>query len=277
MSKNVAAINIVTREQFGESQYLSKYASQLAELLEPVALQANKELYSEEYQALSNQAQALVSAGVMSAAEAQRYVNQAFGIYMDPYGKISRGSTIDKWSTINALQNGQINSPSGILSQLVGTTSTALGWAGGNSMNASIIQNVFGTNSFRNMNLVNMSRAMEMLSDLGTLSPEELEAKYGNEISKADNYNTNTQKLDTALLNATADISEIKTLITDNGWKLGETIVKGITAWLGASVIAKAAGILGGSNAGGPRFGGFRYICCSRWRYCSGCRCFEFN
>ena len=246
----MAAINITSREQFGESQYLSKYANQLTELMEPVALQANKDLYSEEYQALSAQAQALVSAKVMTPAEAQRYVNQSFGMYMDPYGKLSRGSTIEKWSMVNSIQNGQINSPAGIMSNLINNTSTALNWANGNSLTASAIQNAYGLNSFRNLNLGNMNKAQEILADYQTKTPEELEEIYGKTIQNADDYNTNTDKVNKAILNATAILGDLKSIITDRGWVIGDVIVKGITAWLGAKliggVIGKGIGALSG-------------------------------
>ena len=255
----MAAINITSREQFGESQYLSKYANQLTELMEPVALQANKDLYSEEYQALSAQAQALVSAKVMTPAEAQRYVNQSFGMYMDPYSKLSRGSTIEKWSMVNSIQNGQINSPAGIMSNLINNTSTALNWANGNSLTASAIQNAYGLNSFRNLNLGNMNKAQEILIDYQTKTPEELEEIYGKTIQNADDYNTNNNKLNKALLNDTTDIGDIKSIITDKGWAIGEVLVGGITAWLGAKIvggsIGKALGLLGGSGAGGSGAG----------------------
>ena len=92
----MAAINISTRDQFGESQYLSKHTNDLIELMRPVAMQANKELYSDVYQNIANQAQAMVSSGYLDESEVQSYVNKAFELYMNPTLGMQSGSVSDK-------------------------------------------------------------------------------------------------------------------------------------------------------------------------------------
>ena len=63
--------------------------------MQPVALNANKELYSEEYQALATEAQAMYKSGEFnSLAEAQGYVNDAFQMYLNPYNAVSSGNTM---------------------------------------------------------------------------------------------------------------------------------------------------------------------------------------
>ena len=264
MSKGVAAIAVTTRDQIGESRYLSKYAEELAQLLEPVSLQANEQLYSEEFQSLAAMTEAMLKAGVFqSPAEAQKYLHQAFGIYNNPSGKISNGSTIEKWTAISALQNGDIDSPTGIMNALMGNTTEALSWGGNDSIIKSIIQNSFGLNSFRSINTNNMDEAQKIMNDFQSKSYDELLEIYDIEKKNADDYNTNTDKLDKLLLNATSDIGDIKAVITDKGWVIGEVIVKGITTWLAAKliggVIGKGIGALtglgGGSLASGSGIG----------------------
>ena len=260
MSKNIASIAITTRDQIGESRYLSKYAEELAQLLEPVSLQANEELYSEEFQQLSAMTEAMLKAGVFqSPAEAQKYLHQAFGIYSNPSGKMTNGSTIEQWTAINALQSGNIDSPSGIMSALMGNTTEALSWAGNDSVLASIIQNAYGLNSFRGINIENMDDANKILDDFKTKTAKELDEIYKTEKGNADNYNTNSDKLEKALLNATAEIGDFKTVITDKVWQVGEYIVSSITGYIGAKIvlgtIGKSLGLMGGSAAGGAGSG----------------------
>lgn len=260
MSKNIAGINILSRQQFGESQYLSKYSNQLVELMKPVALQANKSLYSEEYSKIATQMQALVSAGVMDKATAERLTNSTFEMYMNPYGTVSNGSTYQKMVGINTIASGGIDSPSSWISNAVNGVGFGYGLAGGNSFTASTIYNKWGMPvNNRNVNLDKMDEAQALLAKIGTMSDEEIEQAYGGAVSSADDYNTNTDKFNKAIINATDDIGEIKTAVTNKGWEIAEMIVKGITTYIGAKiiggVIGKSAGIIGGSEAGGSGVG----------------------
>ena len=261
----MASINISSRDQFGESQYLSKYSEQLVELMQPVALQANKSLYSEEYQSIANRFQALVSAKVIDNSTAQRLTNEAFSMYMNPYNTVANGTAYQKMVGINTIANGGIDSPASWVKNTLSGLNYTFGIAGNSSFNRSIVQNALGTPiNAREWNSSKYGSAMDLLGNIENLSEDELNDVYNREVANADNYNTNSQKVDTAILNATADIGDIKSIITDKGWAIGEVIVSGITAWLGAKLIGGVigkgvgalAGIGGGAGAGILAVGG---------------------
>lgn len=253
----MAAINITSREQFGESQYLSKYSNQLVELMQPVALQANKDLYSYEYQAIANQAQAMLKSGELnSVQEAQAYVNDAFQMYLNPYQAMSTGNTMQKWTSINTYAQGGIDSPSAWLQNLVGNTRTAYSWAGGDTLTGSIIQNAFGGRNYRYINTNNSGKTEEILDNIIIKNNEDLADEFAKQIGLADNYNTNTQKVDTAIINATAILGDIKSIITDKGWAIGSVIVNGLITWMGAKIVSGSIGKLAGNLLGNGGSGG---------------------
>lgn len=228
--------------------------------MKPVALQANKSLYSEEYSKIATQMQALVSAGVMDEATAERLTNSTFEMYMNPYNTVANGSTFQKMVGINTIASGDIDSPSGWVSNTINGVGFGYGLAGGDSFTASTIFNKWGMPiNNRNFNIDKMGDAQALLAKIGTMSDEEIEQAYAGAVSSADDYNTNSDKFNKAIINATADIGDIKTAITDKGWEIAEMIVSGITTYIGAKVIGgvigKSLGALGGSSAGGSGAG----------------------
>ena len=245
----------------GENQYLSKYSEQLVELMQPVALSANKELYSAQYNKIAKTLEAEVARGAMTAAEAQSYANQAFQMYMDPTGTLSNGSVLQKWSTINAIQSGDINNPAAYVSNLIGNTKTALSWGGGNTIARNIISsNILGdATAHRKVNDEKLVTSEGIKVDG---SDEQLEL-FNKLVSNADDFNTNTDKWEKWMENSTKDIAEIKTWLTKDGWEIAKFIVEGIiggiTAWLGTKVISgvigKGIGKLAGADVGGTGAG----------------------
>ena len=113
--------------------------------MQPVALQANQSLYSEEYQNIANRFQAMVSSGVIDNSTAQRLTNEAFSMYMNPYNTIANGSTFQKMVGINTVANGDINSPSSWVENTLSGLNFSFGLAGNDTMGQSIIQNKWGT------------------------------------------------------------------------------------------------------------------------------------
>lgn len=238
----MAAISISARDQFGESQYLSKYSNQLVELMRPVALQANKELYSDTYQAIAAQAQALVSSGELDESEVQNYVNDAFNLYMNPTKALQSGSVSDKMSTIKAIQNGGIDDPTAYLSGIVDTARYADQVSGGSTIAKGAIEGAWGTRSFR---LRNTGKAGETDNKKNTYENKtlsQLQNIYDNQVKNADDFNTTTDQWSKWFENATTWIGDIKTAIGDKMWKVGEVIIEGIAAYLGGKFLLHLAG-----------------------------------
>jgi len=242
----VAAINISTRDQFGESQYLSKHTNDLIELMRPVAMQANKELYSDVYQNIANQAQAMVSSGYLDESEVQSYVNKAFELYMNPTLGMQSGSVSDKMTILSAVQNGGIDNPASYLQGLRNTTTFAKNSASGNTWAMGAIQGAWGT---QNLRMVNASRDGDVTKSLERTSnktQDELDKIYDNQVKNADDFNTTSQKWSTWFENATTWIGDIKASIGDKMWNIGKVIIEGvvggITAYLGGKFLIKTAG-----------------------------------
>lgn len=241
----------------GESQYLSKYSNQLVELMQPVALRANAELYSAEYEEIAKTLEEDVANGKMTAAEAQSIQNKTFSMFMNPYGTTTSGSPLEKMVAIGAIQTGNIDKPSYYTKSYLSLGDEILSWGAGDSLNENILSDrlIGDATYFRNRN-ANADRGKQATTN----DTEEQLKLYRERVGLADNYNTNSQKLNTALLNATTDIADIKSIITDKGWALGEVIVGGITAWLGAKLIGGSIGkiasaLLGGGGAAGALTG----------------------
>ncbi len=236
-------MNITAREQFGESQYLSKYSNQLVELMQPVALNANKELYSEEYQALATEAQAMYESGEFnSLAEAQGYVNDAFQMYLNPYNAVSSGNTMQKWTAVNTIQSGGTDSPSAWLRNLRKNTETAYSWAGGDSLTGTMIETKLGGRSYRNINVNKADETDSLIEEYQTKSTDELERIYDNQVSNADDFATTSKRWDTWFKNATTWIGDIKNAMGQDAWGIASTIVKGIGVYLGGKFLLKLAG-----------------------------------
>lgn len=254
ISKNVAATALSAKDQFGENQYIAKYSSQLVELMKPVALSANKELYSAEYQEIAKVLEAQVASGAMDAAQAQKVANEAFSMYMDPTGTIQSGSVLGKMTTINALNSGNIDNPSAYVENYLDNTKWALGLAGNNTITKNIIGNAWGIPDWRNYNVDKINT-----NNIDTETYDEQLDIFKQQVGLADDMNTTEDQIEKAVTNIMADVGDIKTAIGDKLWGIGEVIVSGITAWLGAKIVSgtigKAAGIIGGSSAGGTGAG----------------------
>lgn len=238
----MAAISISARDQFGESQYLSKYSNQLVELMRPVALQANKELYSDTYQAIAAQAQALVSSGELDESEVQNYVNDAFNLYMNPTKALQSGSVSDKMSTIKAIQNGGIDDPTAYLSGIVDTARYADQVSGGSTIAKGAIEGAWGTRSFRLRNTGKAGETDKSLSKYENKTLNQLQDIYDNQVKNADDFNTTTDQWSKWFENATTWIGDIKTAIGDKMWKVGEVIIEGIATYLGGKFLLHLAG-----------------------------------
>ena len=238
----MAAISISARDQFGESQYLSKYSNQLVELMRPVALQANKELYSDTYQAIAAQAQALVSSGELDESEVQNYVNDAFNLYMNPTKALQSGSVSDKMSTIKAIQNGGIDDPTAYLSGIVDTARYADQVSGGSTIAKGAIENAWGTRSFRLRNTGKASDTDKKQEAYQNKTADQLENIYKNQVKNADDFNTTSDQWSKWFENATAWIGDIKTAIGDKLWNIGEVIVGGIITYFGGKFLLHLAG-----------------------------------
>ena len=182
----------------------------------------------------------------MSPAEAQRYVNQAFQMYMNPTTTLQSGSTIDKWTTINAVQSGNINNPSAYFSGLLNNTATAYGWAGGSTIAMGAEQAALGLPSFRNLNLSNMGQAQSILNRINNMTSDGLEEYLENQQKNADDFNTTTDKWEKWMENSTKDIADIKTWLGKDAWDIAKYIVSGITAWIGASLLTKGVSAMAG-------------------------------
>ena len=215
--------------------------------MQPVALQANKELYSAEYEEIAKILEEQVANGRLTAAEAQSIANKSFGMYMNPYGTMTTGSPLEKYIAIQAYQSGNINKPSYYTNGYLNTSADFLSWGAGDTLAENIISNylIGDATLYRRYN-----RNADKGKKTRTNTASEQLALFQQQIGLADNYNTNTQKVDTAILNATTDIAKIKSIITDKGWEIGKVIVGGITTWLGAKliggVIGKGIGALSG-------------------------------
>lgn len=224
--------------------------------MQPVALQANSELYSTEYEEIAKTLEEDVANGRMTASEAQAVQNKTFSMYMNPYGTITTGSPLEKMVTIGAIQTGNTDKPSYYTKNYLSLGDEILSWGAGDSLNENILSDklIGDATYYRNRN-----RNADKDKQATTNDVEEQLKLYREKVGLADNYNTNTQKLNTALLNATTDIAEIKSIITDKGWAIGEMIVKGITTYIGAKIIAgtigKSLGLMGGTAAGGTGAG----------------------
>ena len=232
--------------------------------MQPVALNANKELYSAEYQSIAAEAQAMYESGEFnSLAEAQNYVNDAFQMYMNPYQSISSGSTLQKWTSANVIQSGQVDSPTAWLRNLRGNTETAYSWAGGDSLVGSVIESAIGGRSYRNINVSKADETNSLVDKYTNKTTGELDKIYENQVKNADDFNTTSQKWSTWFENATTWIGDIKASVGDKLWNIGKVIIEGIvggiTAWIGAKVIGgvigKGIGALAGSSAGGTGAG----------------------
>lgn len=254
ISKNVAATALSAKDQFGENQYIAKYSSQLVELMKPVALSANKELYSAEYQEIAKVLEAQVASGAMDATQAQKVANEAFSMYMDPTGTIQSGSVLGKMTTINALNSGNIDNPSAYVENYLDTTKWALGLAGDNTITKSIIGNTWGIPDWRNYNVDKINT-----DNIETETYDEQLDIFKQQVGLADDMNTTEDQIEKSVTNIMADVGDIKTAIGDKLWSIGEVIVSGITAWLGAKIVSgtigKSLGLLGGSSAGGTGLG----------------------
>lgn len=254
ISKNVAATALSAKEQFGENQYIARYSAQLVELMRPVALSANKELYSAEYQEIAKVLEAQVANGSMDAAQAQKIANEAFSMYLDPTGTIQNGSVIAKMTTINAMNEGGIDSPSSYVNNYLDSTKWALGLADGDTITKNIIGNSWGISDWRYIdeNKINTD-------NIDTETTNEQLKIFQEQVGLADDMNTTTDKLNKSVTNIMADVGDIKTALGDKLWSIGEFIVTGITTWIGAKIvggtIGKSLGILGGSSAGGTGLG----------------------
>lgn len=247
MSKTLAAINITAREQFGESQYLSKYSNQLVELMQPVALRANQDLYSAEYQEIVATAQAMLdSRELNSVQEAQQYINDAFQMYLNPAQAMSNGTTMQKWVATSTYSQGGIDSPATYLRNLVNNTREAYNWANGDSLSANIIGNSLGARNFRYINTNKSGETDKLIDKYQIKSLDALEDIYDSQVESADDFNTTSDQWEKWMTNMTADIGDIKNSIGDKLWGLGEVIVKGITGYLGL----KFLGLLSGGKIG---------------------------
>lgn len=215
--------------------------------MQPVALNANKELYSAEYQSIAAEAQAMYESGEFnSLAEAQNYVNDAFQMYMNPYQSISSGSTLQKWTSANVIQSGQVDSPTAWLRNLRGNTETAYSWAGGDSLVGSVIESAIGGRSYRNINVSKAGETNSLVDKYTNKTTGELDKIYENQVKNADDFNTTSQKWSTWFENATTWIGDIKASIGDKMWNIGKVIIEGIvggiTAYLGGKFLIKTAG-----------------------------------
>ena len=254
ISKNVAATALSAKEQFGENQYIARYSAQLVELMRPVALSANKDLYSAEYQEIAKVLEAQVANGSMDAAQAQKIANEAFSMYLDPVGTIQSGSVIAKMTTINAMNEGGIDSPSSYVNNYLDNTKWALGLGGGDTITKNIIGNSWGISDWRYIdeNKINTD-------NIDTETNEEQLKIFQEQVGLADDMNTTTDKLNKSVTNIMADVGDIKTVLGDKLWSIGEFIVTGITTWIGAKIISgmigKSIGVIGGSAAGGTGSG----------------------
>lgn len=253
ISKNVAATALSVKDQYGENQYIAKYSSQLVELMTPVALQANKELYSAQYQEIAQQLEARVANKEITAAEAQAIANEAFAMYRDPVGTLQNGNVISKISTIDTIRKGGIDNPAAYVTNYLDDTSWAMGLGGDNTIAKNAIANAMGISNFRERQNISKSEGVKIQTD-----EEQLEL-FQKQVGLADDLNTTTDKTAKLVENATADISDIKTLLGDKLWSLGEMVVAGITGYIGAKVIGgimgKGIGALAGSAAGGTGAG----------------------
>lgn len=238
----MAAISISARDQFGESQYLSKYSNQLVELMRPVALQANKELYSDTYQAIAAQAQALVSSGELDESEVQNYVNDAFSLYMNPTKALQSGSVSDKMSTIKAIQNGGIDDPTAYLSGIMDTARYADQVSGGSTIAKGAIEGAWGTRSFRLRNTSKAGETEKKVNSYENKTLNQLKDIYDNQVKNADDFNTTTDQWSKWFENATTWIGDIKTAIGDKLWNIGTVIIEGIAAYLGGKFLLHLAG-----------------------------------
>lgn len=231
--------------------------------MRPVAMQANKELYSDVYQNIANQAQAMVSSGYLDEGEVQSYVNKAFDLYMNPTLGMQSGSVSDKMTILSAVQNGGIDNPASYLQGLRSTTTFAKNTAGGNTWAMGAIQNAWGTQNLRMVNASKDGDVTKSLERTSNKTQDELDRIYDNQVKNADDFNTTSQKWSTWFENATTWIGDIKASIGDKMWNIGKVIIEGIvggiTAWIGAKVIGgvigKGIGALAGSSAGGTGAG----------------------
>lgn len=227
--------------------------------MRPVALQANKELYSEQFKAISDRMQALVSAKVIDESTAESLTNSIFDMYMNPYNTAENGSVYQKMVGINTISSGGIDDLGAWADQAIGGLQSLYNQAGGDTLVSSLLYNKWGMPiNNRNINLGNYEKYKNLKNKV-TNTNVDLDDIYNEKVSDADNYNSTTQKWDTLVNNTTSILGELKSLVSRDLWDVGELIVKGITTYLGAKVIGgvigKSLGILGGSAGGGTGAG----------------------
>lgn len=252
ISQDIAAINISQRTQNKENEYLSKYSSQLVELMQPVALNANKQLYSETYQKIAAQAQALYP--YMSPEEIQKLVNQAFEMYNSPYPTLKNGSISEKMALINTMQQGQLDNPQAYFENLITGADTAYQQIGSNNaMDRSIIQNAWGLPGIRN-NWTGIHNELinphSQFTNPTVKSEDALNNIYNNTVAQADNFNTTQQKIDALSTNQTKDLGDIKNYLSPTITNILTTGFDAIIAFLGGKfLIALGKSKLGTSVA----------------------------
>lgn len=243
--------------------------------MRPVALQANKELYSDTYQAIAAQAQALVSSGELDESEVQNYVNDAFNLYMNPTKALQSGSVSDKMSTIKAIQNGGIDDPTAYLSGIMDTARYADQVSGGSTIAKGAIEGAWGTRSFRLRNTSKAGETEKKVNSYENKTLNQLKDIYDNQVKNADDFNTTTDQWSKWFENATTWIGDIKTAIGDKLWNVGAVIIEGIASYLGgkfllhlassalgkavtgtASAVGGSAAVSGASASGGSILAG---------------------
>lgn len=227
--------------------------------MKPVALQANKALYSEQFKAISNRMQTLVSAEVLNESEAESLTNSIFDMYMNPYNTVENGSVYQKMVGINTISSGGIDDLGTWADQAIGGLKSTYGQAGGDSFTGSLLYNKWGVPiNNRNINLDKYEDYVN-LKDKVIGSDVDIDEAYNDKVANADDYNTATQKWDNWMTNITKDLSDIANWIGKPLLDIAGVIVSGITTYIGAKVIAgtigKSLGLLGGTAGGGTGAG----------------------
>lgn len=240
MSKNIAAINITNREQFGQSQYLSKYSSQLVELMRPVALQANSQLYSDTYQSIVQQAEAMVDNGFLDKFEVQNYVNKAFELYKNPIGTLQNGQVGDKMTVFYTMQSGGLDNPAEYLNQYRNTVASA--YASGNTITNNIVGNAWGLPNFRNVNVNKAGDVQNAINKTSTKTEIQLQDIYDAYVKNADDFNTKTDQWNKLFENSTTWLGDIKTALGEIPLKIADVLIKSIAAYFGGKFLLHFAG-----------------------------------
>lgn len=248
----MASINISNKEQFGQNQYLTKYGSQLIDLMRPVALQANKELYGDVYQSIAAQAQAMINSGELDASEASSYVNRAFDLYMNPTANMQSGSVADKLTTIYAMQNGGLDNPASFLQGYTNANRFGYSMAGNNTWAKGAIQGAWGLGSFRLRNENAVGQSEKELKNYQNKTTDELEDIYNKQVSMADDFNTITDQTEKWYTNWTHDIADIKTAVGKDIYDTGKKVIDYLwTLIAGSAMLSLANNLLGN---GGQRW-----------------------